>query len=236
MGYQRREAYDLCKEDLITMDIPVITKENTEALFESKYANLYKLHYGEGEKFYYDATRRKKDDLVAVKSDEEFRNMKPDAVSCFVIMCEDGKEPMLLLSREFRYVTGQFITGVPAGLLDPEDTSVISAAKRELFEETGIKIEEKYGDRIFVVNPLVFSTPGFTDESNALVCAVIHPDKHEVCLTQEGAVGKEIFSGFVKLSRDDALKMLKDGVDDRGIYYSVYTWMSLMYFVSEMWK
>ena len=68
------------------------------------------------------------------------------------------------------------------------------------------------------------------------MCAVINTNGRELKLTQEGAVGKEIFSGFVRVNKDEAMKMLKDGTDDRGVYYSVYTWMSLMYFVSGMWE
>ena len=224
---------------MVSDKAPEINKEDVEILYESKYANLYKLHYGTEGKFYYDASRRKKDDLAVVKHGEDFKNMIPDAVSCFVIL--KGKdEPVLLLSREFRYVTGQFITGVPAGLIDEEDKDaeqpVLLAAKRELFEETGIEPDEAKGDVLKVINPLVFSTPGFTDESNALVCAVIDTEGRELKLTQEGAVGKEIFSGFVMVNRDEAMKMLKEGMDDRGVYYSVYTWMSLMYFVSGMWN
>ena len=224
---------------MVSDKAPVINTENVEILFESKYANMYKLHYGTEGKFYYDASRRKKDDLAVIKHGEDFKNMIPDAVSCFVILKGEG-EPVLLLSREFRYVTGQFITGVPAGLIDEEDKAyespVILAAKRELFEETGIEPDEGKGDVLKIVNPLVFSTPGFTDESNALVCAVINTEGRDLKLTQEGAVGKEIFSGFVMVNKNEAMKMLKDGTDDRGIYYSVYTWMSLMFFVSGMWE
>ena len=129
---------------MVSDKAPEINKEDVEILYESKYANLYKLHYGTEGKFYYDASRRKKDDLAVVKHGEDFKNMIPDAVSCFVILKGEG-EPVLLLSREFRYVTGQFITGVPAGLIDEEDkgaeSPVLLAAKRELFEETGITNE-----------------------------------------------------------------------------------------------
>ena len=213
-----------------------ISKEQIKALFESKFLRVFDIQYAEG-KHYYSATRRPADRLAAVMSREQFQNMVPDAVSCFVVMKEDGKEPVLLLTREFRYPFGRYVLSVPAGLIDPEDegneSPQLAAAAREIQEETGIVI---FGtDSLKLVNPLVFSTPGMTDESNALVCAVVHPTG-EFRLTQEGAVGSEKFDGFVPVTKTDAEKLLKTGRDADGNFYSAYTWMALMYFVSGMWE
>ncbi len=91
------------------------------------------------------------------------------------------------------------------------------------------------GDRVFAVNPLVFSTPGMTDESNALVCAVLR-NADLSALSQEGAVGSEQFDGFALLTREDAIRVLRDGRDERGNFYPLYTWAALSYFVSDAWK
>ncbi|XME03432.1 NUDIX hydrolase [Lachnospiraceae bacterium C1.1] len=220
------------------MKKPEITKECAKHVFESKFMNVFDLQYEEG-KHYFDATRRDFDRLVAVKSDEDFKKMIPDAVSCFVIIERDGEEPRLLLAKEFRYPTGHFILGVPAGLIDRTDeendaeTAILNAAKREIQEETGIKIGEK--DIVKVVNPLVFSSPGMTDESNALVLVVLHPDG-KLNLTQDGAEGQECFNGFSILDKAKALELIKKGRDDQGVFYSVYTWMALVYFAMDMWK
>lgn len=213
-----------------------ISKEQIKALFESKFLRVFDIQYAEG-KHYYSATRRPADRLAAVMSREQFQNMVPDAVSCFVVMKEDGKEPVLLLTREFRYPVGRYVLSVPAGLIDPEDegneSPQLAAAAREIQEETEIVISGT--DSLKLVNPLVFSTPGMTDESNALVCAVVHPTG-EFRLTQEGAVGSEKFDGFVPVTKTDAEKLLKTGRDADGNFYSAYTWMALMYFVSGMWE
>ena len=55
-------------------------------------------------------------------------------------------------------------------------------------------------------------------------------------LTQAGAEGQECFDGFALVTKEKAKEILKAGVDDRGHYYSVYTWAALMYFLSDMWK
>lgn len=215
---------------------PVILKENIEPLFDSKFIKVFDLQYEEG-KHYYDATRRPLDRLAAIKSDSEFRAMLPDAVTCVVILKVKDEEPKLLLTKEYRYPAGQFLLSPPAGLLDPEDEvekePVLAAAKREIQEETGIQLSDQ--DTLSVINPLLFSSPGMTDESNALACAVIHLEDLSA-LSQDGAVGSECFDGFRLLSAAQAKEILKAGKDQDGLFYSVYTWAALMYFVSDLWR
>ena len=215
---------------------PVIRKENVVSLFESRFIKVFDLQYEEG-KHYYDASRRPIEKLMATKSDEEFRNALPDAVTCVVIVDVKDDEPKLLLTREYRYPTGQFLLSPPAGLLDKEDEDqaepLLCTAKREIEEETGIIMKDT--DSLYVINPLLFSSPGMTDESNALVCAVAHLDDLS-CLSQQGAVGTECFDGFVLLTAEEAREVLKNGRDSEGCFYSVYTWSALMYFLSDMWK
>ncbi|MBQ8161477.1 MAG: NUDIX hydrolase [Clostridia bacterium] len=218
------------------MDRIQIRRDQVVPLLDTKFVRVFDLQYREG-KHYYDATRRKAEDLVALKDTDSFRQMTPDAVTCFVILEMKGEEPKMLLSREYRYPTGQFLLSVPAGLIDPEDLGetepALVAARREIAEETGLHVGD--GDRLSLISPLVFSTPGMTDESNALVSAVLHPDNLSG-LTQAGAVGSELFDGFILATEADARRFLKDGRDERGIFYSLQTWAGLMWFLSGMWK
>ena len=215
---------------------PDITKDCVVPVFENKYLNVADIQYAEG-RHYFDASRHAPRDIVAVKSDDEFKAMLPDAVTCFVIVKTPAEEPRLLFVREFRYPLGRFVIAPPAGLMDPEDRDsadpLFKTAIREIREETGIEIRET--DRLTVVNPLVFSSPGMTDESNALVGAVISLDDLTP-LTDANAEITECFDGFVLLTRDEALNMLKAGRDGEDKFYSAYTWMALMYFVSGIWE
>lgn len=217
------------------MEKIVIQKDQVETLFESKFIKVFDLQYEQG-KHYFDATRNSENDLVAIKSTEQFKEMLPNAVTCFVILKVKAEEPKLLLFYEYRYPTGQFLLSPPAGLIDAEDKQekdpLLSTAKREIFEETGIEVKDT--DKLFVINPLAFSTPGMTDESNGLVGAVIELDDLS-SLNQTHAVGSECFNGFVLLDREKAEQIWKSGKDENGIFYSIYTWSALLYFLSKVW-
>lgn len=217
------------------MEKPVIKKENIKTMVDNRFVKVFDLQYDDG-KPYYDATRRKLDDLVAIKTDEEYKKMTPDAVSCVVILDVKDVGKRLLLSYEYRYPAGRFVLGVPAGLMDEEDKEkenpVFETAIREIQEETGLTVSEN--DSISVVNPLLFSSPGLTDESNAVVCVQMKVDNTEA-LSRSGAEGTECFDGFELLSKEDAMRILKQGTDDFGNFYSVYTWIALVHFVSGIW-
>ena len=68
-----------------------------------------------------------------------------------------GDDPQILLIKQFRHATGQFIYEIPAGKLD-DDENPETCAHRELREETGCtasRMEHVY---------TFYTTPGFTDE------------------------------------------------------------------------
>ena len=213
-----------------------IKKEQVTPLLDNKFVNVYDLQYEEG-KHYFDASRRKLEDLSAIKTDDEFKAQLPDAVSGFVIIKKTGDEPKLLLTYEYRYPIGQYMMGLPAGLIDEKDKAesdpLITAMTREIFEETGISLKES--DRIFTVNHLLFCTPGFTDECTAAICAVVHLEDLSV-LNQDGAEGSEKFDGFLLVNKEEAKKLLKDGVDPHGHFYPLITWAALSYFISNAWE
>ena len=207
-------------------------KDRIETLYRSPFLNCYDLQYAEGA-HYYAASRREKKDLVAGMTDAEFRAMLPDAVTVAVVLHLPGNETRLLMNYEYRYPVGQFLLSPIAGLLDPEDREsedpLVNAAVREIREESGLTVKE--GDRVYVLNPCAFCTPGITDESNAFLCAEITlEDLRE--LDQSGAVGTERFSGFELLDRERAREIFRKGRDERGNFYSLATWMVLSIFLT----
>ena len=209
-----------------------VNKEKIETLYESRFLKCYDLQYAEG-KHYYAASRRAKEDLVAKMPDAEFRKMLPDAVTVAVVLHLPGGDTRLLMNYEYRYPVGQFLLSPVAGLLDPEDRQspnpLVNAAIREIREETGLTVRER--DRVYVLNPCAFCTPGITDESNAFLCAEITLDDPGE-LNQNGAVGTEMFDGFELLDRARAQEIFRSGRDEQGNFYSLAAWMVLSIFLS----
>lgn len=208
-------------------------KEQIKKLYDSKFMKMYDLQYKEG-KHYYCASRREEDRLQAVLPKEKYGSLPPDGVSCVVVLRVKGEEPKLLLNWEYRYPAGQYLLSVPAGLVEAEawnstEEAIKKTAVRELKEETGIVVGEK--DEVSIINPFVFSSPGMTDEANALVYVSINRDTMPE-LSQSGAEGSEKFEGCRLVSLAEARKYLVDGKDEHGIYYPVYTWAALMFFVT----
>lgn len=92
---------------------------------------------------------------------EELKAKKPDAV---VLIMHDASGEKILINREFRLATGEWVYNFPAGLIDEGETPQESA-KRELWEETGLTLVD-----IQDVIPLSYSAVGFSNETN--VCIV----------------------------------------------------------------
>lgn len=68
-----------------------------------------------------------------------------------------GKNPTLLLLKQYRYAAGGTLWEIPAGRLDPGEDPA-DCARRELLEEAGVTAGRL--ERL----TSVWTTPGFTDE------------------------------------------------------------------------
>ncbi len=214
------------------MDYPM------KQVLDTKYIKVYDIEFRK-DGHYYDVSRRKAEDLIADKKADEIKQLVPDAVSCEVVLEQEGKEPLLLLAKEYRYPIGQYLLSPTAGLIDEEDKTldrdqaIRATAIRELKEETGITFKE--GDSVEMISPMMFSSPGMTDENNAMVRIIIR-NADLVELSQDGCEGSEMFNGFELYNIDDAKRVLANGCDDNGMFYSVYTWIALADFVSGYGK
>lgn len=211
------------------MDYPM------KQVLETKFIKVYDILFRK-DGHYYDVSRRDAADLIAEKTADEIKSLVPDAVSCEVVLEQDGKEPLLLLAKEYRYPIGQYLLSPTAGLIDaedkglPRDEAIRVTAIRELKEETGVSFKD--GDSVELISPMLFSSPGMTDENNAMVRIIIrHANLGE--LSQEGCEGSELFDGFELYNVAEAKRILNKGSDDNGMFYSVYTWIALADFVSK---
>jgi ADP-ribose pyrophosphatase len=77
---------------------------------------------------------------------------------------ESRSQPRVLLARQYRYAVGRSIWELPAGRIDAGENA-LSAAKRELLEETGYAAGR--WDRVL----FLYASPGFLDETMAIYFA-----------------------------------------------------------------
>lgn len=142
---------------------------------------------------------------VVSRNEIEDTNL-PNIVNAVAIVpvFDDGS---LLLIKEFRYPVNDYVYAFPAGLID-EGEDAKTAAVRELWEETGTKVEE-----VYTVYDGGYSSEGMTDEKLAtVICRVsgeikgcdgkeeVHPIKVSLAQAMELANEKELkFSNKIQL-------------------------------------
>jgi len=83
----------------------------------------------------------------------------PDGVILYGIYGE--KKDKVVLIRQYRYPLGGYVYEFPAGLVEPGE-DMLSAAIREMYEETGLQFTPKEGGSY---SRPFFTTIGMTDES-----------------------------------------------------------------------
>jgi ADP-ribose pyrophosphatase len=110
------------------------------------------------------------------KPDPDAGRGRIDAVLIVPILIdgvENGTEPRLVATREWRATIGDYEWGLPAGLVDG-DEDPIEAARRELLEETGYELVE-----VLKASPPNYSSTGMTDELVVIVfCTCRTPADH----------------------------------------------------------
>ena len=125
---------------------------------DNRFLNFYEFEAvhrdGKITPYYVSSRAREIDQLKAVTHQN-----KPDGVILYGVYGEDKDKVVLI--RQYRYPLGGYVYEFPAGLVeDGED--MLEAAKREMFEETGLTFVPKDGGSY--CRPF-FTTIGMTDES-----------------------------------------------------------------------
>ncbi len=123
---------------------------------------------------------------------------------------ERGREPCVLLEKQYRYVAGKELWELPAGRIDAGE-SELAAAKRELLEETGYRARK--WRHLFTY----FASPGFLDETMSLwlgrelTQGVAEPEEDEVIHVELLPLGR-------------ALEMIKAGTIHDGKTIAAVLW------------
>ena len=87
----------------------------------------------------------------------ELEMVRHSGASAVVPILKSGRDPQVLLIKQYRYAAEGYVYEIPAGRLD-EGESPENCALRELREETG------YGAKRLRQLTTIYTTPGFTDE------------------------------------------------------------------------
>ena len=94
---------------------------------------------------------------------DSFDKLHDGHVDAVVMILHDKTGEQILLSREFRMATGEWVYNFPAGLIDRGEDAA-SAATRELREETGLNL-----DHIEEIWFESYSAVGFSNEKNIVI-------------------------------------------------------------------
>lgn len=115
-----------------------------------------------------------------------------------VMIVAETEDQSLVLTREYRHPTGQWILGCPGGRLEKEESPLIGA-QRELFEETGF-----WSDELVLIGT-AYPLPGLLNQKTHFVWAKSairkdHPHLEpfewiELELKTENEVQKELQTG-----------------------------------------
>ena len=112
--------------------------------------------------------------------DNVIRDIVRHGGSVVILAVDDAKkkDPLVVLERQYRHATGQFLYEVPAGKIDPQEDR-LAAAKRELAEETGFRAKK------WTKLARYYASPGFLAEwmqvylAEGLTPGLTSPDEDE---------------------------------------------------------
>jgi len=93
-----------------------------------------------------------------------------DAVIIVPVLRNPGEPARLVMIREFRVPVGDWVIGLPAGLVEHGE-GVEETVRREIREETGLEVS-----RIERITQPLFSTSGMTDEAAAMAFVEVRGD------------------------------------------------------------
>jgi len=127
----------------------------------------------------------------------ELEMVRHPGASAVAPLLDGGKEPQVVLVRQYRYATNGYIYEIPAGRLDPGE-SPESCASRELKEETG------YSAAVFRKLTTIYTTPGFTDER-------IHVFVAEGLTAGKSAHERDEFLEVHPVALSEAVEMVRTG-------------------------
>lgn len=184
---------------------------DVKKLTDNKWLNLFEINFTDNHNKanrWQMASRREQPEMLQ-------KQTLPDAA---VIIPWHVARQKLVLLREFRVILNGWQYAFPAGLLDPGETTLVSAA-RELEEETGLALT-----RVLKMTPPLSSSAGLTDETISLVFVECSGEPRDLC-------GKSEESATLLFSQNEARELLLD----EAAAFDVRAWLGLAAFAVNGW-
>jgi ADP-ribose pyrophosphatase len=101
--------------------------------------------------------------VFASRNEEPHRGGIPcNAVLMAAVLRNPGQPPRFVMIKEFRIPVGDYVYGLPAGLLEPGE-NIEDTVRREMLEETGLEVTA-----IKRITPALLSSSGMSDEAAAM--------------------------------------------------------------------
>lgn len=94
--------------------------------------------------------------LLKLKVDDGYELVEHPGASACIIKLQNK----ILLVNQYRKALNEYTWEIPAGKIDKNDPNPYSTIIREVFEETGIKLEK---DQLLYLGK-IYTTPGFSNE------------------------------------------------------------------------
>jgi len=124
-------------------------------LTAEKWLNLFAATFEHGE-------HRGRWVFASRKAEPRAGDPTPDAVVIVPLLKDPGQPVRLVMIREFRIPVGDYTFGLPAGLIEADET-IENSIRREIAEETGLEVTAFQR-----ITQGLYSTSGMTDESAAM--------------------------------------------------------------------
>lgn len=160
--------------------------------FIDRYDVVYETKDG-GEKVYEMISR---DHGIDTAADPFARLQRPDPDSVILILTNEARDKVLI-TKEFRMACGHWVFNFPAGLIDPGE-SPEEAARRELWEETGLELVA-----IDDVLDKSIAAIGFSNEKNVTIFGTARGEFRESTSAEE-----EIVPGWY--TREEVRELLRN--------------------------
>lgn len=164
-----------------------------EELVATKFLNMYKLKLINkvgNRKDYFIASRRKKDNLTCVTHTHN----RCDGVMMIPLTENDE----VVIVKQYRPAIDDYLYELPAGIIDPGE-EIEEAAKRELFEETGLKCSECE----LYLKPS-YTSVGLSDETTAVVKMKVYGEPTNINVEEDEEIE------IIKIKRSEAKDFVKN--------------------------